>query len=124
MPKNPLDAFPEVFVSTTDTSLVVSRAMRQGELRQIGSKLYTKNLVDAPEQIVRRHLWPVVASYVPGTLIADRTAIENVPAVDGSIFIISDRKRDIALPGLTIRPRKGPGPLDNDQPFTLASNRS
>jgi hypothetical protein len=62
MPKNPLDAFPEVFVSTTDTSLVVSRAVRQGELRQIGSKLYTKNLVDAPEQIVRRHLWPVVIS--------------------------------------------------------------
>ncbi len=117
MPKNPLDAFPEVFVSTTDTSLVVSRAMRQGELRQIGSKLYTKNLVDAPEQIVRRHLWPLVASFVPGALIADRTAIENVPAADGSIFIISDRKRDVALPGLTIRPRKGPGPLDGDQPF-------
>ena len=117
MPKNPLDSYPEVFVSTTDTSVTVSRGVRQGELRQIGSKLYTKNLLDAPEQIVRRHLWPIVASYVPGALIADRTAIENVPAADGSIFIISDRKRDIALPGLTIRPRRGPAPLTNDQPF-------
>lgn len=117
MPKNPISILPEVFASTTALSAVVSRGVRQGELRQIGSKLYTKNLVDAPEQIVRRHLWPLVASYVPGALIADRTAIENVPASDGSIFVVSDRKRDIVLPGLIIKPRKGPGPLDTDQPF-------
>ena len=117
MPKNRLDAFPEVFVSTTATSAAASRAVNGGTLRRIGSKLYTKNLVDAPEQIVRRHLWPIVGGYAPGALIADRTAIENVPAQDGSIFIISDRKRDIVLPGVTIRPRKGPRPLASDQPF-------
>jgi hypothetical protein len=66
---------------------------------------------------VRRHLWPVVAALAQGALIADRTAIENVPAADGSIFVISDRKRDIALPAVTIKPRKGPGPLESDQPF-------
>lgn len=117
MPKNLLDTLPEVFVSTTAMSSAVSRGASQGVLRQIGSKLYTKNLNDPPDQIVRRHLWPLVASYAPGALIADRTALENVPASDGSIFIISDRKRDIALPGVTIRPRKGPGPLDSDAPF-------
>jgi hypothetical protein len=73
--------------------------VRQGKPRQIGSKLNTRNLQDAPDQIVRRHLWPVVAADVPGALVADRTAIENVPAADGSIFVISDRKRDIVLPG-------------------------
>ncbi len=117
MPISPLDALPEIFVSTTDLSLAVSRAVAQGDLRQIGSKLYTKNLRDAPEQIVRRHVWPVVAAYAPGALIADRTALENAPAADGSVFIVSKRKRDIELPGLTIRPRKGHGPLDNDRPF-------
>lgn len=117
MPKNPLTSLPEVFVSTTALSAVVSRGVRQGQLRQIGSKLYTKNLVDAPERIVRRHLWPLVGSYLPGALIADRTAIENVPGRDGSVFVISERKRDIELPGLTIKPRKGPGPLASDRPF-------
>src|ERR1700726_726356 len=116
MPKIPISALPEVFVSTTALSAVVSRAVRRSELRQIGSKLYTKNLTDAPERIVRRHLWSLVASYVPGAVIADRTAIENAPARDGSIFVIADRKRDIVLPGLTIKPRRGPGPLDTDQP--------
>src|SRR3546814_19076936 len=68
---------------------------------RIGPKLYTKNLVDPPEQIVRRHLWPLVADYVPGALVADRTALENVPAPDGSIFVVAERARDIELPGLT-----------------------
>lgn len=117
MPKNPLETLPEVFVSTRETSVAVSRAVSQGLVRQIGSKLYTKNLGDTPEQIVRRHLWPLVASYIPGALIADRTAIENVPAADGSLFVISDRKRDIVMPGITIRTRQGPAPLPSDKPF-------
>jgi hypothetical protein len=117
MPKNPLVRFPEIFVSTTEESPAVSRAVRQGILRRIGPKLYTRNLTDAPETIVRRHLWPLVARFVPGALIADRTAIENAPAADGSVCVISDRERPVALPGLTIRPRAGPGPLDTDRPF-------
>jgi len=117
MPKNPLDDFPEVFVSDSEISLVIGRAVRQGAARKISSRLYTKNLTDPPEQIVRRHLWQLVAALAPGALIADRTALENMPASDGSIFVVSDRKRPIELPGLTIRPRKGPASLETDQPF-------
>lgn len=114
---SPLEAFPEVFVSTTETSAAVSRALAEGALRQLGPKLYTKNLTEAPERIVRRNAWQIVAAYAPGALIADRTALENVPAEDGSIFIVSNRKRDIELPGLKIRPRKGAEPLPDDLPF-------
>lgn len=117
MPKNPLDGLPEVFVSNATIATAVSRAVAQGRIRQIGTKLYTFNLDDPPEQIVRRSLWQLVASYVPGALIADRTAIENRPAADGSIFVISDRKRDIVLPGITIRSRSGAPPLESDRPF-------
>ncbi|MDQ3289405.1 MAG: Fic family protein [Pseudomonadota bacterium] len=117
MAKNRLDALPEVFLSTTAQSSAVSRAAANGLLRRIGPKLYTKNLIDPPEQIVRRHLWPLIAAYVPGALVADRTALENVPASDGSIFVVSDRVRNIKLPGVTIRTRKGPGPQPEDRPF-------
>ena len=113
MPKNSLADLPEVFVSNAAIKAAVSRAVAKGSLRQIGPKLYTSNLIDAPEAIVRRHLWPLVAAYVPGALIVDRTAIESRPAADGSIFVISDRKRDIELPGITIRSRKGAAPLIN-----------
>jgi hypothetical protein len=115
--RNWLDSLPEVFLSTTARSSAVSRAATGGLLRRIGPKLYTKNLVDPPEQIVRRHLWPLVADYVPGALVADRTALENVPAPDGSIFVVAERARDIELPGITIRTRKGPGPQPEDRPF-------
>ena len=107
----PLNALPEVFVSTDDLSSAVSRALAQGELRQLGPRLYTKNLTDPPEAIVRRHLWTIIAAYAPDALIADRTALENAPAPDGSVFVVSERRRDIKLPGLWIRPRQGPGPL-------------
>lgn len=117
MPENLLDTLPEVFVSTTEMTAAVSRGVRQGKLRKIGSRLYTRNLTSPPEEIVRRYLWELVAAYVPGALIADRTAIENIPALDGSIFVISDRKRDIELPGITIRPRKGYPPIDDDRSF-------
>ena len=50
-------------------------------------------------------------------MVADRTAIENRPAADGSILVVSDRRHDIELPGITIRSRSGAAPLDSDRPF-------
>jgi hypothetical protein len=117
MPKNSLEDLPEVFVSNAAIKSAVSRALAQGRIRQIATKLYTFNLDDPPEQIVRRSLWELVAAYAPGALIADRTALENRPAADGSIFVVSDRKRDIELPGITIRSRSGASPLESDRPF-------
>lgn len=117
MTKNLLDDLPEVFVSTADIKTAVSRAVTSGTLRQIGTKLYTSNLIDPPEAIVRRHLWQVVAAYLPNALIVDRTAIEARPADDGSIFVIADRKRDIEIPGIKIKPRKGAAPQESDRTF-------
>lgn len=115
--KSALDALPEAFVSNTDVSRAVSRAVRAGKLRKIGSRLYTKNLADAPEAVVRRNLWSVVAGYFPGAVVADRTAFEIGPASDGSVCLVADKGRRIELPGVVLRPRRGAGPTDLDQPF-------
>jgi hypothetical protein len=108
---------PEVIVSDATTTEMVSRSVKSGKLRKLASRLYTTNLTDAPEAIVKRNLWQIIGQFVPEALIADRTALELKPAPDGSIFIISDRKRDIELPGVTIRSRKGVAPLPDDKPF-------
>jgi hypothetical protein len=71
---------PEAFVSNAELAAAVSREVKGGTLRKLGSRLYTRNLEDPPEQIVLRNLWPLVAVYLPGALIADRTALENRPA--------------------------------------------
>ena len=117
MPVSSLDALPEAFVSETALSSAISRGVRQGKLRKLGSRLYTRNFTDAPEAIVRRNLWQLVGAYAPGALIADRTALENAPAGDGSIFLVAERKREIELPGVTLRPRPGHPPLPGDRPF-------
>jgi hypothetical protein len=108
---------PEAFVSSAELATAISREVKAGRLRKLGSKLYTRNLKDQPEKIVQRNLWPLVAAYLPDALIADRTALEYRPAVDGSVFLIADHKRNIQIPGVTLRPRKGPPPIDGDRPF-------
>jgi len=108
---------PEAFVSSAKLATAVSREVKTGRLRKLGSRLYTRNLKDPPAQIVQRNLWPLVAAYLPGALIADRTALENRPAPDGSVFLIAHHKRNISMPGVTLRPRQGPAPLESDRPF-------
>lgn len=117
MVKNSLAGLPEVFVSDTSISRAVSAAAARGELRKLGSRLYTRNLDEAPERLIRRNWYLLVAAYFPDALISDRTALENQPAEDGSVFLISAKIREIKLPGLTLRPRKGHGPLESDLPF-------
>lgn len=112
-----LDSLPEVFVSSTEISSQVSQAVSDGKLKKLASRLYTKNMQDDPEVIVRRYWHQLLKEYYPDALIADRTALENSPAKDGSVFIISTKKRNTKLPGLIFNPRKGHGPLESDMPF-------
>lgn len=112
-----LNELPEAFVSHTAISRAVSRAVKAGRLRKLASRLYTGNLDDAPEDIVRRNLWGIVAGYFPGALIVDRTAFEAAPASDGSLCVVSETGRRVELPGAVLRPRRGAGPTASDMPF-------
>ncbi|MCW5735978.1 MAG: Fic family protein [Enhydrobacter sp.] len=114
MAKFMLSTAPEVFVSTAAMSSAVSRAVAAGQLRKLGSRLYTTNLREAAETLVRRHLWEIAAGYFPDALVADRTALEMRPAEDGSIFLVSASGSRVVLPGVTLRARRGIGPLDGD----------
>lgn len=117
MPKIALADLPEVFVSNTKLSGLVRDALARGEIRKLGSRLYTRNLKEDPERLLKRQWYFLLTSYYPDALIADRTAIENQPAADGSVFLVSNKTREIEIPGLVFRPRKGPGPLPSDRPF-------
>ncbi len=118
MPEFSIAALPEVFVSDSSISKAVYEAVERGQLRKLGSRLYTRNLKDDPERLIRRNWYNLIASYYPDAVIADRTALENKPAEDGSVFLISSKKRETSLPGLTFRPRTGPKPIDSDRPFS------
>ncbi|MEN8236823.1 MAG: Fic family protein [Pseudomonadota bacterium] len=117
MPKKSYDDLPEVIVSSTEITRQVYQYVKLGKLRKLGPRVYTKNLKDPPEVIVKRNLWQIVGGLFPNAIIADRTALENQPAPDGSVCIISSKKRNISIHGIVIRPRKGHALLQNDMPF-------
>ena len=98
-----------------------SRAAGRGEIRRLARGLYTSNLDEAADRLVRRRWYDVAALWFPGAVIVDRSGVLAGPAEDGSLFLDigsrSTNPRPVALPGLTLRPRTGPGPLEGDMPF-------
>src|SRR5665213_392612 len=112
-----IDNLPEVFLSTRGTSTDVSRRAKAGIARKLGPKLYTRNMIDAPENIVSRNLWPIIAMLMPGAVVSHRTALENRAAPDGSVFLSAAYPRQIKLPGVTLRQVKGKGPVEGDMPY-------
>jgi fido (protein-threonine AMPylation protein) len=108
----------EVFFSSTPTSRSVRSLLRAGSIRHIAGRLYTKNLDEPLETVVRRRAWDVAGGLFPGAVIVDRTAFEPLPAgAEGSIFLCSDTQRVLRLPGLVLNCRRGPGPIPGDMPF-------
>lgn len=112
-----MNQFPEVFLSNKAIANKIARELKKANIRKIGPRLYTTNLKDSPQSIIKKHLWVIVSEYFPDGLITDRTALENAPASDGSVFLISQRKRDVLLPGFTLKPRTGMPALPSDYPF-------
>jgi fido (protein-threonine AMPylation protein) len=110
---------PEIF--RPDDSRWASRAAKRGEIRRLARGLYTSNLDESAERLVRRRWYDVGALYFPGAVIVDRSAVLAGPADDGSLFMDIGLRpvnpRRVALPGLTLRPRNGPGPVGNDTRF-------
>ena len=112
-----VDALGEAFVSNARISQEVHRRVASGRLRKLASRLYTSNLDEPAEAIVRRNLWSIVAGYFPGAVVADRTALELAPASDGSVCLVTAKGTDIKLPGIVLRPRRGARAQEDDRPF-------
>jgi hypothetical protein len=112
---------PEVFPTSTAISAPLQRAVKAGKARKLAGRLYTRNLDEPLEQISRRN-WPTIAAhYFPRAVVVDRSALEAKPAPDGSLFLDAGPdyagRRPARVPGLKLRPRKGPGPVEADMPY-------
>jgi Fic/DOC family protein len=112
---------PEVFLSTAESSRAIGAAVKAGQARKVGPRLYTRNTDEPLHQVVRRNWQRIAAAYFPGAVVVDRSAFEAKPSEDGSLFLDAGPdytvRRTTRLPGLTLRPRRGQGAVPGDMPF-------
>lgn len=106
--------WPEIVFAGDAPRQTLSAAARRGRLRRLASGIYTGLPLDAPERVVLRNWRQILAREFEGAVLGDRSARAMQPDRRGRLFVIHPRKRPLELPGLTIVPRKGPGPLAGD----------
>ncbi|MCR5414656.1 MAG: Fic family protein [Kiritimatiellae bacterium] len=113
-----LQILNEVIIGSTrpDIAKLLSSLKQQGRVVKLASRVYTTNLTDSPENIVRRNLWTIVGRLWPGARLCHRTALEYAPH-DGHVFLAYKYTKKVALPGVVIHFLATPASLDSDYPF-------
>src|SRR5205823_3913116 len=119
MARQPVTPWPtapgSVFFGDAASGATLSRATKDGRIRRLARGLYSADLRADPAELIARNRWKIVARLVPDAVIADRSAAEGGTPVGGVLTVISnERREDVTLPGLVVVPRRGPGPLDDD----------
>ncbi|MCO5945680.1 Fic family protein [Mucilaginibacter flavidus] len=95
----------------------ISRLEKAGKIRKIAPRIYTSNLLDEPEIIIKRNWYKILAHLFPGALLSHRSALEFKPSSSGEIFVTYKYTKTLVLPGLIVRLQKGHGPVDGDTFF-------
>ena len=115
-----IDTHKEIIFGSSDPNIsrVITRKEKEGELRKIAPRIYTTNLIDSLENIVRRNLIDILVYRYPEALISHRSAKEMRPTATGDFFLTNSTTRKVTdLPGITLNFVKGPKPISSDIPF-------
>jgi Fic family protein len=114
MTPNPESGWPDlVFFEEADRA-VLSRAVQRGTLQRVARGIYAPDMGAEPAEIVRRHLWRILAHELPGAVIADRSVRTGGMPVDEALYVVHSRRRPLELPSVTIYPRRGVGAVHGD----------
>lgn len=105
----------EVVVGSTEVRS--SKQVKSGRLRKIATRVYTTNMDDSPEDIIRRNVFYILGQLYPHAVISHRSAFELKPTNEGDIFLTYKYTKKITLPGITVHLLQGPMGTDHDMPF-------
>jgi hypothetical protein len=107
----------EIIFSSSDPSISrkISAAEKTGELKKLAPRIYTSNLLDSEENIIKRNLIDILAWRYPNAVISHRSAQELRPTVDGDFFLTYNFRKKISdLPGITININEGSKAIEGD----------
>ncbi len=119
MAKKTLRNIPEIIMASVDKAASAQRTamLKSGTLRKIASKIYTTNMADAPDAIVRRNLFFILGQLYPNAVVSHRSAFELKPTEAGDIYLTYTYTKNHSLPGVKIHLIKGPMGTEHDMPF-------
>ena len=86
----------EVVMASSDktTNNFISKMKKEGRLIKIAAKIYTTNLNDTPENIIRRNLFFILGELFPDAVMSHLVLSNVVPQVTGTyILLTAIRKR-------------------------------
>ncbi|MEO5889158.1 MAG: Fic family protein [Ferruginibacter sp.] len=106
----------DVIFSSADSNISkqISKWEKEKKLRKIAPRIYSGNLTDNADAIIRRNLFTILGTLYPGAILSHRSALEFKPTSAGHIFLTYTYTKKISLPGITIRFMEGPGPIEDD----------
>jgi fido (protein-threonine AMPylation protein) len=103
-----------VFFGDELPASTASDMVRRGQALRLVRGVFTNNVLTPPEETVKREWLKIVGHLFPDAVITDRSA-QRIAPIDGELFLAHPhRDREIELPGLRVRARRGAGPLPDD----------
>lgn len=119
MRKKESSNWPEIVFSSGDLLYTQSirRAAKAGILKKIAPKIYSSNLEETPENIIKRHRYQILGLLFPNAVISHSSAFNGGISADGTVILTYKYTKNVELPGLSIKLVKGPGPDSDDTPF-------
>jgi hypothetical protein len=114
---NELDFNREIIFSSSDSGISkkIAKAEKEGKIRKIAPRIYSSNLRDSVEYIIKRHFFDILKWRFPNAVISHRSASELRPTETGSFFITSNYTKKISdLQGISLNVMEGKPALDSD----------
>jgi hypothetical protein len=107
----------EIIIGNKEKANEVRKLERRGLIKKIAPRVYSSNLEEAPEKIVRRNWYRLVSELFPDAILSHRSALEFSPTTGGHLFLTRSYKGLVELPGLSLHFAKGPEALEDDLNF-------
>ena len=110
----------EVICSSQEAriSLQISKLLKSGAIRKIAPRVYSSNLDEPVEGIIRRNLFQILGNLYPGSILSHRSAFEFQPTKTGELFITTSYTKKVSLPGITLQFLEGYLPIEGDNKFS------
>lgn len=112
-----IDFKQEIIFASSNKSISnqISKAEKEGKIKKIAPRIYTTNLRDSAEYIIKRHFFDILKWRFPEAVISHRSASELRPTESGNFFLTSNYTKKITdFKGIILNVMEGKSALKSD----------